>query len=115
MSPPNPTDVEKVHLERPVHHEGPVQNDSGSDDLAMSHTQESSLPKNQHLTSILGRHISDEEIQRHKPKLTGARLTGCLAFVAGTGFTLFGYDQGVLSALLTTESVSVTCSASRLN
>ncbi|EJC98736.1 general substrate transporter [Fomitiporia mediterranea MF3/22] len=35
------------------------------------------------------------------PKLRGRTLSLVLAFVAGTGFTLFGYDQGVMSALLT--------------
>ncbi|KAJ8523514.1 hypothetical protein ONZ45_g39 [Pleurotus djamor] len=35
--------------------------------------------------------------------LRGTRLTAALAFVTGTGFTLFGYDQGVMSALLTAK------------
>jgi hypothetical protein len=87
-----------------VPHEKPVRNDSGSDDTAALRTQGSLPPGNQHLALILGRDISDE-IEKHLPKLRGARLTGFLAFVAGTGFTLFGYDQGVLSALLTTKSV----------
>ncbi|KAJ3892908.1 general substrate transporter [Lentinula edodes] len=34
-------------------------------------------------------------------KLRGRKLTATLSFVAGTGFILFGYDQGVMSALLT--------------
>ncbi|KAJ3776565.1 general substrate transporter [Lentinula raphanica] len=34
-------------------------------------------------------------------KLRGQKLKAALSFVAGTGFTLFGYDQGVMSALLT--------------
>ncbi|KAJ4467552.1 general substrate transporter [Lentinula aciculospora] len=34
-------------------------------------------------------------------KLRGRKLTAILSFVAGTGFILFGYDQGVMSALLT--------------
>ncbi|KAH9938532.1 general substrate transporter [Fomitopsis serialis] len=42
-----------------------------------------------------------DEIRAHAPALRGKRLTAALAFVAGTGFTLFGYDQGVMSALLT--------------
>ncbi|KAL5535988.1 hypothetical protein ACEPAF_4082 [Sanghuangporus sanghuang] len=37
----------------------------------------------------------------NRPRLRGRTLTYSLAFVAGTGFTLFGYDQGVMSALLT--------------
>ncbi|KAF7433183.1 hypothetical protein PC9H_005132 [Pleurotus ostreatus] len=35
--------------------------------------------------------------------LRGRKLTAALAFVTGTGFTLFGYDQGVMSALLTAK------------
>ncbi|KAH9939894.1 general substrate transporter [Amylocystis lapponica] len=42
-----------------------------------------------------------DEIDNVMPSLRGRRLTAALAFVAGTGFTLFGYDQGVMSALLT--------------
>ncbi|WWC66761.1 uncharacterized protein I206_100666 [Kwoniella pini CBS 10737] len=34
-------------------------------------------------------------------RLSGKSLTYMVTFVAGTGFTLFGYDQGVLSSLLT--------------
>lgn len=41
------------------------------------------------------------ELQAAAPLLRGRKLTAALAFVAGTGFTLFGYDQGVMSALLT--------------
>lgn len=44
---------------------------------------------------------NDEEIRAAMPALRGRPLTAALAFVAGTGFTLFGYDQGVMSALLT--------------
>ncbi|KZT65987.1 general substrate transporter [Daedalea quercina L-15889] len=43
----------------------------------------------------------DDEIRSKAPRLRGKTLTAALAFVAGTGFTLFGYDQGVMSALLT--------------
>ncbi|ETW84398.1 MFS sugar transporter [Heterobasidion irregulare TC 32-1] len=43
----------------------------------------------------------DQEVASHAPLLRGRKLTAALAFVAGTGFTLFGYDQGVMSALLT--------------
>ncbi|KDQ64884.1 hypothetical protein JAAARDRAFT_240916 [Jaapia argillacea MUCL 33604] len=43
----------------------------------------------------------DAEVLSKMPTLRGRRLAAALAFVAGTGFTLFGYDQGVMSALLT--------------
>lgn len=43
----------------------------------------------------------DAEVASHAPRLRGRKLTVSIAFVAGTGFTLFGYDQGVMSALLT--------------
>ncbi|ODN88840.1 sugar transporter [Cryptococcus wingfieldii CBS 7118] len=36
--------------------------------------------------------------------IRGKWLTWMVTFVAGTGFTLFGYDQGVMSGLLTLES-----------
>ncbi|TFY54378.1 hypothetical protein EVJ58_g8903 [Rhodofomes roseus] len=50
----------------------------------------------------------DAEIRAHAPALRGRRLTAALAFVAGTGFTLFGYDQGVMSALLTANQFEST-------
>ncbi|KAG1727019.1 general substrate transporter [Suillus lakei] len=43
----------------------------------------------------------DAEVASHALRLRGRKLTIAIAFVAGTGFTLFGYDQGVMSALLT--------------
>ncbi|THH13273.1 hypothetical protein EW146_g6921 [Bondarzewia mesenterica] len=43
----------------------------------------------------------DQKVALHAPRLRGRKLNAVLAFVAGTGFTLFGYDQGVMSALLT--------------
>ncbi|KAH7920813.1 general substrate transporter [Leucogyrophana mollusca] len=43
----------------------------------------------------------EEEVTSHELSLRGRKLTASLAFVAGAGFTLFGYDQGVMSALLT--------------
>ncbi|KIJ70212.1 hypothetical protein HYDPIDRAFT_77073 [Hydnomerulius pinastri MD-312] len=46
-------------------------------------------------------HPSEDEISSHTLSLRGRKLTASLAFVAGAGFTLFGYDQGVMSALLT--------------
>ncbi|KAI0693572.1 general substrate transporter [Cytidiella melzeri] len=47
--------------------------------------------------------VGHGELQAAAPplRLRGRKLTAALAFVAGTGFTLFGYDQGVMSALLT--------------
>ncbi|KAN0085788.1 General substrate transporter [Tylopilus felleus] len=45
--------------------------------------------------------LRKEDVERHALSLRGRTLTASLAFVAGTGFTLFGYDQGVMSALLT--------------
>ncbi|KAG2153497.1 general substrate transporter [Suillus bovinus] len=41
------------------------------------------------------------DIAAHAPSLRGNKLTAAVAFVAGTGFTLAGYDQGVMSSLLT--------------
>ncbi|TBU33201.1 general substrate transporter [Dichomitus squalens] len=43
------------------------------------------------------------EVEAAAPLLKGPRLTAAIAFVAGTGFTLFGYDQGVMSALLSAK------------
>ncbi|KAH8111654.1 general substrate transporter [Phellopilus nigrolimitatus] len=56
-----------------------------------------------HLENITGLHDNqlEREVEEHKPRLKGKTLTYMLAFVAGTGFTLFGYDQGVMSSLLT--------------
>ncbi|CDO76544.1 hypothetical protein BN946_scf184982.g3 [Trametes cinnabarina] len=45
----------------------------------------------------------DAEVTASVPFLRGKALTAAIAFVAGTGFTLFGYDQGVMSALLTAK------------
>ncbi|KAG1861644.1 general substrate transporter [Suillus subluteus] len=41
------------------------------------------------------------DIAAHAPSLRGRKLTAAVAFVAGTGFTLLGYDQGVMSSLIT--------------
>ncbi|GAB1521733.1 hypothetical protein RhiTH_004830 [Rhizoctonia solani] len=86
MSHSAPTDgkLETSHHERPTR-------------TLSSNESESSLSRGQQLAS-------DEEIEKYRPRFRGARLNAFLAFIAGTGFTLFGYDQGVLSALLTTES-----------
>lgn len=43
----------------------------------------------------------DAEVTSNALRLRGRKLTFSIAFVAGAGFTLFGYDQGVMSALLT--------------
>ncbi|KZT60337.1 general substrate transporter [Calocera cornea HHB12733] len=54
--------------------------------------------------SALERHakgVSDDDVERHRPRLKGLTLHVVLAFCAGAGFTLFGYDQGVMSALIT--------------
>jgi sugar porter (SP) family MFS transporter len=45
--------------------------------------------------------LDPADIAAHAPLLRGRKLTAAVAFVAGTGFTLFGYDQGVMSSLLT--------------
>ncbi|KAG1768789.1 hypothetical protein EDD22DRAFT_870650 [Suillus occidentalis] len=45
--------------------------------------------------------LNTADIAAHTPSLRGRKLTAAVAFVAGTGFTLFGYDQGVMSSLIT--------------
>ncbi|KIK33073.1 hypothetical protein CY34DRAFT_813852 [Suillus luteus UH-Slu-Lm8-n1] len=45
--------------------------------------------------------LNPADIAAHTPSLRGRKLTAAVAFVAGTGFTLFGYDQGVMSSLIT--------------
>ncbi|KAI0921362.1 hypothetical protein AcW1_004642 [Taiwanofungus camphoratus] len=52
--------------------------------------------------------VRDDQVRAAAPRLRGKRLTAALAFVAGTGFTLFGYDQGVMSALLTANQFEKT-------
>ncbi|KAI0796543.1 general substrate transporter [Abortiporus biennis] len=47
--------------------------------------------------------IQQEDVVKAAPHLRGRTLSVVLAFVAGTGFTLFGYDQGVMSALLSAK------------
>ncbi|RDB22798.1 Sugar transporter STL1 [Hypsizygus marmoreus] len=49
----------------------------------------------------------EAEVTAHHLSLRGKYLTVALAFVTGTGFTLFGYDQGVMSSLLTAKQVGV--------
>ncbi|OXB33636.1 hypothetical protein LQV05_001629 [Cryptococcus neoformans] len=52
--------------------------------------------------------LSEEDIQAARDvtpsRVSGKGLTWMVTFVAGTGFTLFGYDQGVMSGLLTLPS-----------
>ncbi|KAJ1307324.1 hypothetical protein OPQ81_001430 [Rhizoctonia solani] len=98
MSPSTPPD-EKIEIS---HRERPTQTGSGSNN------SKSSLSESQQLALQLDHQVSDEDVQKYQPRFRGARLNGFLAFIAGTGFTLFGYDQGVLSALLTTESFMST-------
>ncbi|KAG2108325.1 general substrate transporter [Suillus cothurnatus] len=45
--------------------------------------------------------LDPADIAVHAPSLRGRKLTSAVAFVAGTGFTLLGYDQGVMSSLIT--------------
>ncbi|KAF9534794.1 general substrate transporter [Crepidotus variabilis] len=47
-------------------------------------------------------------VEAHRLALRGPYLTAAIAFVTGTGFTLFGYDQGVMSSLLTAKSFEAT-------
>ncbi|KZP12128.1 general substrate transporter [Athelia psychrophila] len=57
--------------------------------------------KEQHLEDVADSHSAfNTEVESHYLSLRGKRLTAALAFITGTGFTLFGYDQGVMSALL---------------
>ncbi|PBL02623.1 general substrate transporter [Armillaria gallica] len=43
----------------------------------------------------------EKDVASYHLKLRGRKLTAAIAFISGTGFTLFGFDQGVMSALLT--------------
>ncbi|TFK43653.1 general substrate transporter [Crucibulum laeve] len=47
-------------------------------------------------------------VESHKLSLRGRKLTMAIAIVTGTGFTLFGYDQGVMSALLSAKQFEKT-------
>ncbi|WVQ84416.1 hypothetical protein IAT38_006568 [Cryptococcus sp. DSM 104549] len=55
-----------------------------------------------------GFRLSEEDLRYAstiKPsRISGKWLTWMVTFVAGTGFTLFGYDQGVMSGLMTLPS-----------
>ncbi|KAH8106089.1 general substrate transporter [Cristinia sonorae] len=72
-----------------------------SQSIQVSHP-DSAEPQN-HTKGSVPFNVSEYESQLRDaaPRLHGRKLTTALAFVAGTGFTLFGYDQGVMSALLT--------------
>ncbi len=37
----------------------------------------------------------EDEVASYPQGLHGAKLTAAIAFISGTGFTLFGYDQGI--------------------
>ncbi|THH33667.1 hypothetical protein EUX98_g530 [Antrodiella citrinella] len=65
-------------------------------------------PKEEAVTETILSNTLEYEQQLHSaaPKLHGRKLTAAIAFVAGTGFTLFGYDQGVMSALLSAKQTS---------
>ncbi|KAG0699777.1 general substrate transporter [Suillus ampliporus] len=52
--------------------------------------------------------LDPADIAAHAPSLRGRKLTVAVAFVAGTGFMLFGYDQGVMSSLLTGNQFEAT-------
>ncbi|EIW81743.1 general substrate transporter [Coniophora puteana RWD-64-598 SS2] len=77
--------------------------------MSSSPTAPSEKVDQQHLEKA---HVEQFETRRYPPDfeaevaknhipLRGRLLTAGLAFIAGTGFTLFGYDQGVMSSLLT--------------
>ncbi|KAG2081113.1 general substrate transporter [Suillus discolor] len=52
--------------------------------------------------------LDPADIAIHAPSLRGRKLTAAVAFVAGTGFTLLGYDQGVMSSLITGNQFEAT-------
>lgn len=51
--------------------------------------EKASLRHIEHLTGVSASQL-DREVDGHAPHLRGRTLAFCLAFVAGTGFTLFG-------------------------
>ncbi|KAL5521975.1 hypothetical protein ACEPAF_1831 [Sanghuangporus sanghuang] len=63
-----------------------------------------------HIENLTGMSESelDQKVEEYRPHFRGKTLTFALAFIAGTGFTLFGYDQGVMSALLTLQTFEDT-------
>lgn len=54
--------------------------------------------KNQNFENVSDTPHSDfeAEVEQHHLSLRGRRLTAALAFVAGAGFTLFGYIVSIL-------------------
>ena len=96
--------------------------DMRSADESATVEEKASLKHIERLTGIAGHQI-ESDVDNYAPRLRGKILSFCLAFVAGTGFTLFGYvvfafelslglllillpyryDQGVMSSLLTLE------------
>ncbi|KAG2067673.1 general substrate transporter [Suillus decipiens] len=52
--------------------------------------------------------LDSADITAHAPSLRGRKLTAAVAFVAGIGFTLLGYDQGVMSSLITGNQFEAT-------
>lgn len=48
-----------------------------------------SLRHLENLTGMSGTQL-DQKVEEYKPHMRGKKLTYALAFVAGTGFTLFG-------------------------
>ncbi|KAE9410345.1 hypothetical protein BT96DRAFT_953007 [Gymnopus androsaceus JB14] len=68
----------------------------------MSNLESSEKVIDQHRENALDpTFVNDVQTASESMKLRGRKLTATLSFVAGTGFILFGYDQGVMSALLT--------------
>ncbi|THU93674.1 general substrate transporter [Dendrothele bispora CBS 962.96] len=72
--------------------------------MALSKEQEKHT---EHLDDISHNAQFQAEVDSHALSLRGRKLTLTLAFVTGTGFTLFGYDQGVMSALLSANQFDI--------
>ena len=68
-----------------------------------SHNAQSEKVEGQHLGVLTG--LNHEQLQaevyQSRPRLKGKTLTFALAFVAGTGFTLFGYVVLPFSPIMT--------------
>ncbi|QRV89513.1 Sugar (and other) transporter [Ceratobasidium sp. AG-Ba] len=89
-----PSLANHVDLEKDIRL-GTARTQSGSEDTSTKSSGDH--------TDMLSFDVSHKEIESHRLKMRGRKLTRLLAFVAGTGFTLIGYDQGVLSTLLTAQ------------
>ena len=63
--------------------------DMRSADETATVDEKATLKHIEHLTGIPGAQI-DREVDDYAPRIRGRFLAFCLAFVAGTGFTLFG-------------------------